>query len=226
MARDVALPGSSFQANTEDIQLPEGLSSRGIVHLRNNLAICYAAMHNSLERYPPPKCHSEALTKVLADIIGWVEAPLVGDMNRMFWLHGQAGIGKSTIAQFVAEECVRNNMPVASFFFSRGQDGRGSAAQFWQTIAFQIALSIPELQSKMEMAVVDDPTLPFQSPYGQFRRLLIDPFCLSPRGTSLTEDTRTDLQSGSEGRLRRARMACIQCRRRKMKVYMLSLLAD
>ena len=196
----------------------------GITLLRNNLSICYAAIHNALERYPPPECHPDILKAVLADISAWVETPLAGDAKKILWMHGRAGIGKSAIAQIIMEERVQNNMPVASFFFSRGHLGRGTAAQFWQTLAFQIAMSIPKLQSRMGRATVNNPTLFLQSPYDQLRRLLqvIDPFYLSlrlrGRSTMLTEDMLISSAVNFQPQSRRTPMSCLRCRGRKIKV--------
>jgi hypothetical protein len=65
------------------------------------------------------------------------EPPTVS--RRIFWLHGQAGVGKSTIASSVSHALQKLGWLGASFFFSWDGGIQGSADQLFSSIAFQLA---------------------------------------------------------------------------------------
>ncbi|KAF2859584.1 hypothetical protein K470DRAFT_258761 [Piedraia hortae CBS 480.64] len=68
------------------------------------------------------------------------------DEQRVFWLSGKAGTGKSTIARTVAHELSKQGYLVGSFFFKRGGDSKLSKAQYlFPTIAHQMAYFIPSV---------------------------------------------------------------------------------
>ena len=59
------------------------------------------ALHDSLERSNPPKCHPNTRTAILKDIINWFQD---GDSEtQALWIHGPAGAGKTAIAHSIAE---------------------------------------------------------------------------------------------------------------------------
>ena len=60
--------------------------------------------------------------------------------TRIFWLKGLAGAGKSTIAYSFCEDLQARNIPVASFFCSRGTNC-AKAGLIIPTIAYQLARS-------------------------------------------------------------------------------------
>jgi hypothetical protein len=57
----------------------------------------------------------------------------------LFWLNGQAGTGKSTIALTVAQRFRNERRLGASFFFARGQGDRGNVKRFFTTLASYLA---------------------------------------------------------------------------------------
>jgi NACHT domain len=146
------------------------LPIEGITTLQNN--ICGAAFHNSLERYPPPKCHVQTRKLVLQQILQWLEAP---SQESILWLHGPAGSGKSAIAQTVAEY-TENTELAASFFFSRGHAGRDTVQRLWATIAYRVAISIPVLRHNIGTAVMDNPDVFFTNVENQLQKLVVEPF--------------------------------------------------
>ncbi|KAF8982583.1 hypothetical protein BDQ17DRAFT_1228099, partial [Cyathus striatus] len=74
------------------------------------------AGHKSAERGDPPKCHPETRKAVINDIMSWVDSNEPNE--KIMWLQGPAGAGKTTIAQTVAERCDKEMKLVSSFFFS------------------------------------------------------------------------------------------------------------
>ena len=75
------------------------------------------AFHDSGERFDPPKCHPNTRVAVLAEIMQWMQH--IEGSERVLWLYGSAGAGKSAIAQSIADMCAKLNLLVASFFFPK-----------------------------------------------------------------------------------------------------------
>jgi NACHT domain len=115
----------------------------------------------------------------LARIFEWIEKDDEG--NNILWLHGPAGVGKSAIARTVAEHRAESKELAASFFFSRDKPGCDTARLLWATIAFQIAISIPALRSKIGEAVEKDPAICQKSLLNQLQKLVVDPFTFMER---------------------------------------------
>jgi len=59
--------------------------------------------------------------------------------QRVFWLNGQAGTGKSTITQTFAETSFADGGLGASFFCSRDFEDRSNLQMIFPTLAFQLA---------------------------------------------------------------------------------------
>ncbi|KAF8990388.1 hypothetical protein BDQ17DRAFT_1372009, partial [Cyathus striatus] len=78
-------------------------------------AACPGAGHDSAERADTPKCHPDTRERVNGEIMEWVNTP--DPENRIMWLNGAAGVGKSAISQTIAEGS--KNTLISSFFFSR-----------------------------------------------------------------------------------------------------------
>jgi hypothetical protein len=61
------------------------------------------------------------------------------DGKYIFWLHGMAGTGKSSIARTIAGTLRSQRRLGASFFFSKGQGGLAHSGKFATTIAHELA---------------------------------------------------------------------------------------
>ncbi|TFK37984.1 hypothetical protein BDQ12DRAFT_723742 [Crucibulum laeve] len=104
---------------------------------------------------------------------------------RIMWLHGPAGAGKSTIGQTTAERCNVEGKLIAAFFFSRTTAGRNTESRLFSTLAYQLALSVPDSRARIEDTIINDPTLLTRSLQTQVQRLIIDPLSSHHhRGTS------------------------------------------
>ncbi len=90
------------------------------------------AFHDAKARFPPPRCHPGTRVEVLNTITDWIHDP--DPCQRIFWLNGPAGAGKSAIAQTVAEHCKVKEL-AASFFFQRNTVDRGFADRLFPTLA-------------------------------------------------------------------------------------------
>ncbi|KAJ7660311.1 hypothetical protein DFH06DRAFT_393481 [Mycena polygramma] len=150
----------------------------------NGLDILYRsvvkdAMHNSAERPPDPACHPGTRESVLDTLRAWSRDD--SPHARLMWLYGCAGMGKSAIAQTFAAECQQDGILGASFFFRRGDTGRGNWKGLFPTLAYQLAASFPQLRDALRQAVEADKLVFGQAMRHQFQKLIIAPFEKSPQ---------------------------------------------
>ncbi|KAF8347575.1 hypothetical protein F5887DRAFT_915827 [Amanita rubescens] len=117
------------------------------------------AFHDSKARFPPPRCHPG--TRI--------------QCQRIFWLNGPAGAGKSAIAQTVAEHCKDKEL-AASFFFQRNTVDRGFADRLFPTLAWQLASSIPQMHPYFESTLAAEKLIHTKSIDTQFDRLFAKVF--------------------------------------------------
>ena len=103
------------------------------------------AIHNSKDRYDPPKCHPNTRVAIRDKLMSWILGQIATDAQ-IFWLYGAAGIGKSAIAQTIAETCDQRKLLLASFFFSRTDSTRNTVNPLVATITYQIGNAIPQIQ--------------------------------------------------------------------------------
>ncbi|KAJ7814085.1 hypothetical protein B0H13DRAFT_2465291 [Mycena leptocephala] len=119
------------------------------------------ASHDSAERYPQPRCHPETRTTQSRD--------------QNLWLHGPAGAGKSAIAQSFCQELKAKGCLGGSFFFKRGNSSRGNGNKLFSTLAYQLAILLPELQRIISERVESDPSIVDKSLSAQLHELIIKP---------------------------------------------------
>jgi hypothetical protein len=131
------------------------------------------ALHNSDERYDPPKCHPHTREAILQEIMDWIED--LDRQTRFLWLYGPAGAGKSAIEQTIAELCYKMNFLAASFFFSRSIGGRNEKTLLITTIVDQLIVSIPEIREHVGNALYNNPSLPTRSLEAQMDALVVKP---------------------------------------------------
>ncbi|TFK26629.1 hypothetical protein FA15DRAFT_667327 [Coprinopsis marcescibilis] len=94
-------------------------------------------------------------------------------------------MGKSAIAQTVAEKCEELDILAATFFFYRLDTQRNRAERLVASIALQLCESIPELVPHVEAIIRSTPTILTKSLPIQLKRLIIDPMRKIP---SMDED--------------------------------------
>ncbi|RXW14158.1 hypothetical protein EST38_g11693 [Candolleomyces aberdarensis] len=137
-------------------------------------------MHDSDERYPPPVCHPETREIVIVRIKDWY-----GFQTRpakpIMWVHAPAGYGKTaiagTISKLVEEVEGLDFSPLgATFYFWRTSPERNSPARFIITIAYQLAMSIPELTPHIEDAVKQNRMILRKALEVQLMKLIVEPF--------------------------------------------------
>lgn len=128
---------------------------------------------DSSARDPPPKCHPETRKSLRGRIADWVVDPK--RHWRMIWILGPAGVGKSAVAQTVAEEFKALGCLGASLFFSRLND-RDDPDHVIPTLAYQLAVKHPVYKRIVTQLLADDSTILEKNRRTQFKELIIDPF--------------------------------------------------
>ena len=134
-----------------------------------------SASFNSWERQPSVPCHAGTREAILDRIYKWVDSR---DDSTVFWLHGFAGSGKTSIATSVAAKFAEENRLAGSFFFSRDpahHPGRRSASGVIATIAYQNAISNSAVRNRVEKVLDRNRAIFSASPISQLQQLLIDP---------------------------------------------------
>ncbi|KXN91193.1 hypothetical protein AN958_02613, partial [Leucoagaricus sp. SymC.cos] len=117
-------------------------------------------------------CHPGTRKKIIERIQFWLRNPL--RTNRLLWLVGPAGVGKSAIMQTLAEPEVQRTI-VSTLFFSATQR-RSDPFKVIITIAYRIAVQHPPYRDFLRTALAADPTLIAKSIKTQFSAFIVTPF--------------------------------------------------
>ena len=140
--------------------------------------VSLGALHDSAERSPAPNCHPNTRKAVRQIILDWISSE--SSASYIFWLHGPAGAGKTSILQAIAEFLCSQSESVqnfgGSFFFSRGKHGRDQGHFLFSTIAYQLAFKVPGLRQHINRILELDPTLHTKSMDVQLQKLIVDAF--------------------------------------------------
>jgi hypothetical protein len=135
-----------------------------------------------------PFCYKETRKAIRDRIIEWAD---FDKTSVIFWLHGSAGTGKSTISHTMARYFKEDhNRLAASYFFKRGEKDRNGTIRFFATIAKELMKTIPmfrqELRAKLQSALGDDYTqydLDAMSLENQFNNMILGPLKNIPNST-------------------------------------------
>jgi len=109
---------------------------------------------------------------VLKDIEDWFTSDRG---QRVFWLNGLAGTGKSTIAQTFAETTSADGKLGASFFCSRDFEDRSNLQMIFPTLAFQLACRYPPFRKELLQVLKERPDVGHESLCSQMEKLLVGP---------------------------------------------------
>ena len=102
--------------------------------------------------------------------------------QRIFWLNGIAGAGKSTVAQTFAEMSFAGGKLGASFFCSRDFEDRSNLQIIFPTLAFQLARRYPSFRERLLRALRASPDVRRESLCSQVGKLIVGPLkatCIS-----------------------------------------------
>ncbi|KAF2857247.1 tricorn protease domain 2-containing protein [Piedraia hortae CBS 480.64] len=130
-------------------------------------------------------CLAGTRVDIKRKILDWA---ITANDQRVFWLCGKAGTGKSTIARTVADELAKQGYLVGSFFFKRGRGELCRARSLFPTIARQMADFVPSISHEIAAASKGSPPVNERPLTTQFDTLIKGP--LSGYGTGSATDIR------------------------------------
>ena len=135
--------------------------------LLNTMCHVTGAGHHSGTRQG---CLKGTRKEVLQQIKHW----LVDEQDqRVFWLNGLAGTGKTTISQTFANMCFADGRLGASFFCSRDFEDRSSLQMIFPTLAFQLSYQYPQFRKELLQVLKTNPDV--GSLYCQMEKLIVRP---------------------------------------------------
>ena len=110
------------------------------------------------------------------DVLWEIEHWLTAERGqRVFWLNGLAGTGKSTIAQTFAEASFADGKLGASFFCSRDFANRSNLRAIFPTLAFQLAYRYPLFREELLPVLRATPDVGQESLCSQMEKLIVGP---------------------------------------------------
>lgn len=125
------------------------------------------AIHNSKDRYDPPKCHPDTRVAIRDRLMEWAtQTAATTKDSGILWFYGGPGTGKSAVAQTLAETLQSQNLLLATFFFSRTDSTRNTTNPLAITISFQIGTVVPDLRESILDVLDNNPRLlnePFEA---------------------------------------------------------------
>ena len=137
-------------------------------------------------------CLEGTRREILHCIQDWAESP---DGEVIFWLHGMAGTGKTSVSLTVAnalsarhpfaEGCdpPRSAFLGASFFFKQGDATRNGTQIFFPTLAQCLAQGFPDLKAQIADAVAKNLQIGTKAPQQQLDGLIVKPLSVLDENT-------------------------------------------
>ncbi|KAF9442786.1 hypothetical protein P691DRAFT_639282, partial [Macrolepiota fuliginosa MF-IS2] len=128
---------------------------------------------DSSSRHPPPKCHPATRQALRERVITWFAN--VDGALKIFWILGPRGIGKSAIAQTIAEYYHDLDQLGAAFFFS---NHASNSLQVIPTLVYQLVIRFPDYKRIIIQILNNDSTIFERNLRSQFKSLIVKPFTM------------------------------------------------
>ncbi|KAJ7315210.1 hypothetical protein DFH08DRAFT_715929, partial [Mycena albidolilacea] len=131
------------------------------------------ALHDSGERFPEPACHPGT------HIISKLGQKLVMKFGlQPYYLVASrlGGSGKVGYCADIRRELRERGQARCIFFLKHGHPKRGTGSGIITTLAYQLAISIPEFLLPLQQAIEKDKLVAGRALTVQFQRLLVEPF--------------------------------------------------
>ncbi|KZP29374.1 WD40 repeat-like protein, partial [Athelia psychrophila] len=124
-------------------------------------------------------CLAGTREDLLKEIIDWLITPSEG--QNVLWLHGAAGLGKSTLANSIAKHFRGRRQQGAYLFFDRNAPLESNPARVIRTLAYQLAEHDQAIKTAISLAMEKDPQLTSELLSTQFTSLLMNPLSAASR---------------------------------------------
>ncbi|TFK74134.1 hypothetical protein BDN72DRAFT_955986 [Pluteus cervinus] len=134
------------EASPKDTKAKPGISTDSLVPLQKRVAL--GAKLDSYKDFAPPVCHRGTRKIPLSTISTWISDTRTPE--RLLWLTGLPGTGKSTIVNTVAARCEKSQQLGATFCFSKTTHDCDHITKFATTVAHQLAAAVPHVRRLLE----------------------------------------------------------------------------
>jgi hypothetical protein len=131
-----------------------------------------AAVDADARQYAPTCCPGTR-EQHISDITDWATGVNGDQSQRLLWMWGPAGVGKSALAQTCAEQVEEMGNLGAAFFFSI--NGRKDHRPFFVTLAYQLSTVLPDYREVLDTTVYNDKTMVTKKMASQFDSLIVQP---------------------------------------------------
>ena len=118
-------------------------------------------------------CTEGTRRQVLSDLLDWALDP---DNDKIYWLNGMAGTGKTTLAYSFSQMLKQLDMLGGTFFCSRNDTDCGAAERIPLTIAFQLAKHSRHILEALTR-ILNENLGPGQNISVRFDRVIVQPLC-------------------------------------------------
>ena len=134
------------------------------------------------------------------EVLIHLERWLMDEQNqRIFWLNGLAGTGKSTIAQTFAEMSFAAGRLGATFFCSRDFEDRSNLQAIFPTLAFQLAYRYPHFRKELLRVLKANPDVGRETLCSQMERLIVGPLRTNDISTLIIIDALDECKDEEPG---------------------------
>jgi len=159
--------------STPFLSVHRDLGERSPLLLLGKAAVI-TATHDAGHEFQRPGCHRNTRVSVLRRLKDWIigfEEP-----EAIFlWLCGDAGAGKSSIAQSLCAQLAQEGQLLGSFFFWRNDPERSTHIALVATLVYQAVIALPGLGDLVAAVVEQDPAIFNKHFKIQLISLLINP---------------------------------------------------
>ncbi|KAF5356797.1 hypothetical protein D9756_006769 [Leucocoprinus leucothites] len=132
------------------------------------------AEFDSSERDPPPRCHPGTRCVIVQALRAW--RVMEATSERILWLQGAAGVGKSAIMQTVVElESRLHPTVLGATVFLSGLKGRDDPDRLIPTIAYRLAVNSKSYRTYILSRLSEDPTIVNKAMAEQFMHFITTP---------------------------------------------------
>ena len=163
-------PAMEMVSTTPRTELSD-IEHRAFEELKKSISM--SAYHDSHERSASSGCLKSTREDQINTIMNWIESER--KKNPAFLVLGPAGSGKTSLLNTIAEICKRKGYYAAGFFFSGTDSARNTTESLMNTIVYQVAVAIPQLQPYIGRIVAADSTILSRSLDSKTIALLLEP---------------------------------------------------
>ncbi|KAJ3082717.1 hypothetical protein HK102_001496 [Quaeritorhiza haematococci] len=117
---------------------------------------------------------------LLKQILEWCESD---SRERLMWLQGQAGMGKTVMAGFIAEELQKRHLLGGAYFFKHNSNKRSNPASLVRTLAYDLAQWNLSFGKQLLQVYETEPDVIHSSIPKMFNKLILQPLNVINRGS-------------------------------------------